>query len=636
MAHPSVANPLDVSVAQPESHSTVERADALRIAFVAVCAALVWFRVWEPFARVSLIGLLGTLVGIYPILREAAENVMARRMTMELSMTIAIVAALAIGQFFTALVILLFVLVAEVLEGLTVNRGRSAIKDLLDLLPRTVTVLHHGEQLEVAAESVGPGDVVLVKPGARIPVDGCVSDGASFVDQSAITGESMPVEKVRGSEVFAGTVNHSGALMIETRGVGRDTAFGRIVQAVEEAERSRAPIQKTADRLAGYVVWFALGCAVLTFILTRNLTSTISVIIVAGACGIAAGTPLAILAGIGQAAQQGAIIKGGRYLEALSSINTVAFDKTGTLTYGNPLVVRIHPVRGHSEEEVLLYAVTAEARSEHPFAEAILKRAVEEGIETPESEDFRYEPGRGISCRAAEGLIVVGNRLMLKERGIELLAPARAGDVPASEILVARGGSYIGSILIADTLRPEALDAVRTLHAMGLKTALITGDSRPIAEATAAEAGIDRVFAEALPHQKRELVRAMVAAGERTAMVGDGVNDAPALMEATVGIAMGAGTEVARQSANVMLIGNDLGKLPAVIYISRHCRAVIMQNFYGTLLVDAAGMVLAAAGVLNPLFAAFLHVSSELTFILNSARLLPSRRMRPARSHSPS
>jgi cation transport ATPase len=284
--------------------------DGIRIALVAVAAALVWAKAWEPFAHVSVIGIVGTLIGIYPILKEAAENVMERRMTMELSMTIAILAALVIGQFFTALVIVLFVLIAEVLEGLTVRRGRTAIRDLLNLLPSEVMVRRNGKAERRSTANINIGELIEVNPGARIPVDGDVVGGNSFVDQSAITGESLPVEKVPGTSVFAGAVNQSGALEIRITRIGRDTAFGRILNAVEEAERSRAPIQKTADRLAGYLVWFALGFAVLTFIITRNLVSTISVIIVAGACGIAAGTPLAILGGIGRAAREGAIVKG--------------------------------------------------------------------------------------------------------------------------------------------------------------------------------------------------------------------------------------------------------------------------------------------------------------------------------------
>jgi Cd2+/Zn2+-exporting ATPase/Cu+-exporting ATPase len=565
------------------------------------------------------------LIGIYPILKEAAENVMERRMTMELSMTIAILAALAIGQFFTALIIVMFVLIAEVLEGLTVQRGRTAIRELLDLLPNEVTVRRNGRAEQCNTDSVRPGETIEVNPGARIPVDGDVVGGNSFVDQAPITGESLPVEKVPGTSVFAGTVNQSGALEIRVTRIGRDTVFGRILNAVEEAERSRAPIQKTADRLAGYLVWFALGCAVLTFIITRNLTSTISVIIVAGACGIAAGTPLAILGGIGRSAREGAIIKGGLYLELLSSVDTVVFDKTGTLTFGNPEVTSILPADGCTEREVLQTASIAEQRSEHPLGKAIVNRAAESQLDVSAPEEFKYVPGKGIECRLDHQRILVGNRAFLSDNKI-VLNGARHSVDPSSEISVVRDGMYLGAIQIADTLRSEAKESVAALHALGLRTVLLTGDAKAVAESIAKEVGIDIIHAEVLPDQKSEVIRQLVSSGRKVAMVGDGINDAPALMQATVGIAMGSGTEVARESAKIMLIGNNLLRLVDTIKISRRCRRIIMQNFGGTLAVDSVGVGLAAFGMLNPLFAAFIHVASELTFILNSARLLPGRR----------
>ena len=349
--------------------------DAARIAFVGVAILAVWFRVWEPFAKVSIIGIVATVIGGWPIFKEAFENLAERRMTMELSMTIALVAALLIGEFRTVLVIIFFVLIAEVLEGLTVGRGRKAIKHLLDLLPRSATVRRSGGTAEVGAEEIQIGDVVLVKPGTRLPVDGVVLTGHSAIDQSPITGESLPVEKVEGSEVFAGTINQSGALELRVTGIGRETAFGRIIEAVERAEKSRAPIQKTADRLAGYLVYFALGCALLTFAITRDARATISVIIVAGACGIAAGTPLAVLGAIGRAARNGAIIKGGLYLEALGKVDTVAFDKTGTLTVGKPRVTYTHPAKNVDEKELIQAAAIAERKSEHPLARAVLEEA---------------------------------------------------------------------------------------------------------------------------------------------------------------------------------------------------------------------------------------------------------------------
>jgi len=608
-------------VEQEHDHSFTWQEGA-RIAIVAAAAALVWFGVWEPFARISILGLVGTLIGIYPILKEAVENIFERRMTMELSMTIAILAALAIGQFFTALVIVLFVLIAERLEGLTVRRGRTAIKSLLDLLPREVIVRRNGRMETADTNSLHVGEIVEVRPGARIPVDGLVVNGNSFVDQSTITGESLPVEKLPGTSVFAGTVNHSGVLEVRVVGIGRDTAFGRILKAVEEAERSRAPIQKTADRLAGYLVWFALGCALLTFVITRNLTSTISVIIVAGACGIAAGTPLAILGGIGRSAQEGAIVKGGLYLELLSSIDTVAFDKTGTMTFGDPKVISIFAADGHTESEVLGMAAIAEQKSEHPLGKAIINYATAKQLRMSSPETFRYFPGRGIECSLDHSEILVGNRAFLQENAVGF-DHYGGGAECSSEILVAHNRVYIGSIGIADSVRQEAKQAVAALHHMCLQTVLLTGDAKSIAEIVGKEVGIDQIHAEVLPDQKSKIIKQLVTSGRKVAMVGDGINDAPALMQATVGIAMGSGTEVARESANILLIGNDLLRLVDTIKIARRCRRIIMQNFQGTLAVDTVGVALAAFGMLNPLLAAFIHVTSELTFILNSARLLP-------------
>lgn len=366
-----------------------------RVLFVAVAAAAIWFLSGRQNPYITGVGVICTLVGGFPIFHEAYENIVQRRMTMELSMAIAIVAALAIREIFTALVITLFVLVAEILEGLTVSRGRTAIRHLVGLLPTTATVRRNDKWQEVQTKQIAVGDIVLVKPGARIPVDGLVAGGHSFVDQATITGESMPVEKTKGSAVYAGTINQSGALEIRLDRMGRDTTFGKIIDAVERAEKSRAPIQGIADRLAGYLVYFALGAAVVTFLVTHNVRSTISVIIVAGACGIAAGTPLAILGGIGRSAQLGSIIKGGLYLESLATIDTILLDKTGTLTYGTPAVVDVHPATGVSVPSLLQASITAESRSEHPVAKAILKKASDMGIPIEEPEKFEYTPGKG-------------------------------------------------------------------------------------------------------------------------------------------------------------------------------------------------------------------------------------------------
>jgi heavy metal translocating P-type ATPase len=596
-------------------------AEIYRVLFVAVAAGAIWFLAGARNPYVTGIGVICTLVGGFPIFHEAYENIVQRRMTMELSMAIAIVAALAIREIFTALVITLFVLVAEILEGLTVGRGRTAIRHLVGLLPTTATVRRNDSWCDVETSEIATGEIVLVKPGARISVDGAVVGGHSFVDQATITGESMPAEKSAGTSVYAGTINQSGALEISVDRMGRDTTFGKIIEAVERAEKSRAPIQGIADRLAGYLVYFALGAAALTFLITHNVRSTISVVIVAGACGIAAGTPLAILGAIGRSAQLGSIIKGGLYLESLATIDTILLDKTGTLTYGTPEVVEVNLGANVPIRSLLRAAATAESRSEHPVAKAILKKASNQGISAEEPEKFEYTPGKGIVAAHHGMEIIVGNRLFVQGHRIAL--PNSSVLQSESEIFVAEEGKFLGSLVIADMLRPEATKAVQDLKSMGLKTVLLTGDSKTVADDIGAKLGVDEVAAELLPEDKLEFVSRLTKARHNVAMVGDGVNDAPALMKATVGVAMGAGTDVARESANVVLIGNDLSKLVETLSIARRCRRTIMQNFVGTLVVDSIGVGLAALGFLNPLLAAFIHVSSEMTFILNSARLLP-------------
>src|SRR6266851_3364996 len=376
----------------PQDGRAFDSLDLVRIAVVVFAAIAVRFDLWNTIPGARLFGILGIMIGGWPIFAEAFENLIARRMTMELSMTIAIVAATAISEFFTALIITLFVLVAEILENTTVSRGRRAIRDLLDFLPRTMTVRRAGATRQVSPEQLRRGEPVLVNPGALVPVDGIVISGNSFVDQSRITGESMPVEKVTGSPVYAGTINQSGALEIRTERIGRDTSYGKIIEAIERAERSRAPVQRLADRLAGYLVYFALAAAALTFIVTRDMRSTISVVIVAGACGIAAGTPLAILGGIARAARLGAIIKGGLYLEILGRVDTVVLDKTGMLTFGRTEVQAVMPADGTSEPELVEHAASAEIRSEHPFGKAIVAHALAAGLSVCEPERFDYTP----------------------------------------------------------------------------------------------------------------------------------------------------------------------------------------------------------------------------------------------------
>ena len=603
-------------------HSYFGWTEAFRIGLVALAAVATWFRFGGPVPRINVIALFGVLIGGWPIFKEATENIAARRMTMELSMSIAIIAAAAISEFFTALIITLFVLAAEMLESATVSRGRRAIRDLLEFLPRSVTVRDGVRVREASADEIRVGDSVLVNPGGLVPVDGVVVGGHSFVDQSRITGESMPAEKVPGAEVYAGTINQSGALEIRVERIGRDTSYGRIIEAVEEAERSRAPVQELADRLAGYLVYLALAASAVTFVVTCDMRSTISVVIVAGACGVAAGTPLAILGGIGRAARLGVIIKGGLYLETLGKVETAVLDKTGTLTIGLARAESVVSAAGTSEAEILEAAASAEVRSEHPLGKAIIEFARERGISPREPERFDYTPGQGIATMVAGETLLVGNRRFLARHRIEFPSNLAGAD-GVSEILVARDGRFLGALVVADTIRSEARQAVQTLQRMKIRTVLLTGDTQLVADDVARKLGIDEVEANLLPERKLARIKSLVSEGRVVAMVGDGINDAPALAQASVGVAMGSGTDVACESADVVLLGNDLIKFAETLAIARWTRRIIWQNFAGTIVVDLIGIGMAATGLLHPTVAAFIHVVSEMTFILNSARLLP-------------
>jgi len=597
------------------------------MALVIVASLTGWWRHWMPR---DWLAFAATIIGGFPIFKEAWENLRKRRMTMELSMTLALVAALCIGQFLTALVIAFFVLFAELVEGYTVGGGRRAIQTLIDALPRQVRVRRAGQERELGTNEVAAGETIIIRPGERIPADGVVSKGHSFVDQSSITGEPLPIEKVEQSKVFAGTINKDGVLEVTVEKIGRDTTFGKIIEIVEQAEKSRAPVQRIADRLAAALVYFAFGAAVLTLIVTRNITSTISVIIVAGACGVAAGTPLAILAGIGDAARRGIITKGGLYLEQLSRIDTVVLDKTGTLTLGIPEVTAVRTLDDATENDVLQTAAIAEQHSEHALGEAIVRGARARNLPLREYSQLRYLPGKGIVVEESGTRIMVGTSALFEEHGVPVPANAlsEADDhdgAGKTAVLVGRDRRVIGAVTLADQLRAEAREAVNNLKTQGYRVILLTGDSSDAAKTIGRELGVDESIGNLLPEQKVEKIQALLRAGRKVAMVGDGVNDAPALAKATVGIAMGQGTDVALETADVTLMTSDLSRLVEVLAISKRCYRVIMFNFFGTISVDTIGIVLAFFGMLAPIVAALIHVGSELAFILNSARLFRQR-----------
>jgi heavy metal translocating P-type ATPase len=603
-----------------------QKKDLIRIGAMAIALLLSWLKVWQYLTSFDFIAISATIIGGFPMFKEAFENIRERRMTMELSMSLAVIATLLIQQYFTGLVITFFVLIAEYLEHLLVSQGRDVIKKLLALLPRKAVVRRGTEESESDINELKQNDIVIVKPGSSIPVDGMIVKGNSFVDQSSLTGESVPVEKLEGSEVYAGTLNQSGILEVRINRVGLDTTFGKVILIIEEAEKSRAPIQKTADKLAARLVYLALAGAAITWLFTHNIVSAISALIVAGACGVAAGTPLAILASIGRVAKEGIIVKGGIYLEQLAGVDTVILDKTGTLTLGIPTVMNIENFNGISKENVLRLAASAEQHSEHPIATAINAKAKKENLQPLSYSNIQYIPGRGMIAIINNDEISVGNTTLLAER--ETLLHTEVADYIKVEkekgfttVLVSQNNAIVGAISVSDVLRPEARQAIEAIKKLNCRILLLTGDDKMIANAVARSLGVDEVYAEMQPAEKLERVRALIRTGKKVAMVGDGINDAAALTEATVGIAMASGTDITLESADMTLMNNNLMKIAEALQISRQCMNVIMFNFWGTVIVDGCGISIAFLGYITPLGAALIHVISELTFILNSARL---------------
>ena len=643
----------------------IERSDILRITVVglAVLGAWVAGATGTPGWAVGSVGAAALLVGCWPLVAEAVGDLRERRMSMELSMLLAIVAAAAIGEWVTALAVTVFALCAEVLEDLSMDRGRDALTDLMSFLPQTARVVtgpHTDEASEVPLDEVRPGQVIALSPGGRVPVDGVVRTGRADVDQSRITGEALPVQVGPGDRVPAGSITR-GALELEVERVGEDSSYGRIVAAVRHAQSSRAPVQRLADRLAARIVYLALAAALITFLTTRDVRATISVIIVAGACGVAAGTPLAVLAAIARAARCGAFVKDGTPLEQLSAVDTVVLDKTGTLTVGAPRVVSVTPVEsvaqpGAGEAEILALAAAAEWNSEHPIGRAIRTEAAVRDLTVPVPDDVAYSPGAGVSARVDGHRITVGRREDQEGRdrartrsaaddthdatdadGATDAVSSTASDfksdpeAPAatSVVEVRADGRLLGTIALADRLRQGAATAVRDLSDMGLEVLMLTGDSPASARHVARVLGMaeEQVRAGLLPTDKEKVIDSLRRAGKCVAMVGDGVNDAPALSAADVGVAMGTGTDVAREAGDVVLVGSAPADLVETVRVARRARRIIMVNFVGTVVVDVVGMIAAGLGLLGPVAAALVHVVSESAFILNSARLVP----RPAR-----
>lgn len=614
----------------------IDRADLARTVVVAVCAAGAGLTsaLGAPGPVRIGVAVLGLVLGCWPIVAEAWGDVRRGRMSMEVSMLLAIAAAAAIGEWVTALVITAFVLAAEILEDLSLDRGRDALSDLLTLLPATVRVRDNAGVRSVPLPEVRAGQTVVISPGDSVPVDGVVITGRSSIDQSRITGESLPVDVAAEDTVYAGSINQVGGLDVRAQRVGAESSYGQIIETVRAAQSAHSPSQRLADRLAAWLVYLALAGAVVTFVLTRDLRATISVVVVAGACGIAAGTPLAVLAAIGRSARTGAFIKGGTYLEQLSAADTVIVDKTGTLTDGSCEVIDLQPAPGVDAAYLLRIAATAEWYSEHVLGRAIVTHARRRGVSVAEPELFDYQPGRGLTAGVDGQRVRVGNSHLVPE-ATTMGHPHQHAQTPgATQVHVATDDTYLGAISFADTVRDSAQQCVAELRRRGHRVLMLTGDSSTTAHRIGIDLGIDEVRAELLPREKLAAIDAERAAGHRVVMVGDGINDAPALAHADIGIAMGTGTDIARDTADIVLISSDLADLTRTITIAHRARRIVMANFLGTITVDLAGMILAAFGLLGPVLAAMVHVGSESAFILNSARLIPHRLNDPSSSRT--
>jgi P-type Cu+ transporter len=683
----------DNKVEEPEN----KKLEIVRLAGMATLIVVIaWMHLLQPTWLGNIVVVIAVLAGGYRIFKESLVALRKGRVNMELSMVIAIVASLALYQFLPAIVITFFALFSEFVEGFIVKKGRQNIQLLYDLAPRKAIIKtknnkQNGDETdlktttqEVLVDDVRVGDVVIVREGDIIPVDGHILRGTSTVNQSGITGESAPIEKNVGDIVFAGTTNLTHQIEIKRDKLSTDTTFAKIIHLVEEAEASKAPIQKLSDKLATRLIQFAIGLSVLTFVVTHNIVSTLSVIVVAGACGLAVGTPIALLATNGKLSRRGVIVKGGLQIENLSSAGTIVFDKTGTLTSGSPAVSevvsfdpRIDPMR------VLEYAAIAEKNVNHPLAKAIVAKAQEKQIEVKvdnsteqsriiasddDNDENIIKVGRGVAVVHNGRRIAVGNmKFMGQEAKLTSSNPGDASDSrPGFSLLlnkkhhqyltdarligqtlqesspvdmlyssttafVTLDRHIIGAVLLEDKLRHETIEAIAKMKAMNIHVVMLTGDNERTARRIAKEVGIEEYHADLLPEDKvsiiEEIVRKQKKGGERkkkqaVVMVGDGINDAPALAKADVGIAMGRGTDVAIETADVVLMTEDLTLIPYLLKTSRQSLFVVKQNFFGTLFVDGLGFILAFVGLINPLLAAIIHVSSELVFMVNSSRLV--------------
>jgi Cu+-exporting ATPase len=544
--------------------------------------------------------------------------------------------------FDTSAIIITLIILGRLLEARAKGQTSEAIKKLMGLQPKTARVIRNGKEIDIPVEEVLVGDIVVVRPGEKIPVDGIVKEGESAVDESMITGESIPVTKRAGDEVIGATINKTGSFKFEATKVGKDTALAQIIKLVQDAQGSKAPIQRLADVISGYFVPVVISIAIATFViwfnfgpfpaLTFALLNFVAVMIIACPCALGLATPTAVMVGTGKGAENGILIKGGESLETAHKLNTIVFDKTGTLTKGEPEVTDIVSFNSFSEEEIIKYAASAEKVSEHPLGEAIIKKAMEQKIELQDPENFNAISGHGIEAKINGKEVLLGNIKLMRDRNIEVKELefkaqelARDGKTP---IYIAIKGRPAGLIAVADTLKESSINAVQSLKRLGLEVVMLTGDNRRTAEAIAKRAGIDRVIPEVLPEDKVREIKRLQSEGKIVAMVGDGINDAPALAQADIGIAIGSGTDVAMEASDITLIKGDLKGVVAAIELSKKTIKIIKQNLFWAFFYNTVGIPIAAGvlypffGILlNPIFASAAMAFSSVSVVSNSLRL---------------
>ncbi|MEA5146595.1 MAG: copper-translocating P-type ATPase, partial [Candidatus Limiplasma sp.] len=549
--------------------------------------------------------------------------------------------------FETAGVIITLILLGKSLEAVSKGRTSEAIKKLMGLAPKTATILHDGEEREIPIEEVEIGDVVVVRPGGKIPVDGTVLEGHTAIDESMLTGESMPVDKQAGDTVYAASINTTGSVRFRADKVGDDTALAQIIRLVEDAQGSKAPIAQLADVVSGYFVPVVVGIALLAGIawllatggdVKFALTIFISVLVIACPCALGLATPTAIMVGTGKGAEHGILVKSGEALETAHKINTIVFDKTGTLTEGKPTVTDTVSMDGLEPDALLRLAASAEQGSEHPLGQAIVTGAKAKSIALAEADTFEALTGRGIRAMIEGRQVLAGNAKLMADQGLSIAPWQTVADQLSGEgktpMFIAVDGACAGVIAVADVVKPSSKEAIERLHRMGVQVAMITGDNRRTAEAIARQVGIDRVLAEVLPQDKASEVKQLQAEGRTVAMVGDGINDAPALVQADIGIAIGSGTDVAMESADVVLMRSDLLDVPTALELSKRTIRNIKQNLFWAFGYNVIGIPIAAGvlhlfggPLLNPMFAAAAMSLSSVSVLTNALRL---KRFKPA------